>query len=633
MFDFVYRNRKKIQIVFLVLIVPPFALFGVDVYFRDGVGGQSVAQVGDYTISQEEFANALRERQEMIRRSVDGRIDPVMLDNPELRRSVLETLVQRRLLVAQAHSAGLTVSDGHLRGEINEAPAFRDESGKFSFTRYQNFLKSEGMTPPVFEARLRQDILVRQVADGYADTAFVPRSVASQLEALAGQQREVSHATFEPEAFLPRVQLKPDAAKQYYDANLAEFRVPEQARVEYVMLSVEDLAKGITVSPDDVKKYYESNRRQFGIEESREAAHILVSADAAAGGREKAKAKADAIHRELQKNPAGFAEAAKKQSADPGSASQGGSLGRITRGSMKDVPEFETALFSLKKEGEISPPVETKLGYHIIRLVSIQAERIKPLEEVREGIERDLAKQQASRRFAELADTFSNIVYEQSDSLKPAAEAAKSAVRQSGWITRDSAAPPLNNARLIAAVFSDEAFKEKRNTEAVEIAPGSLIAARVIESKPASTQSFEEVRGALEKRLALREAARLASDEGRRRLDELKQGKAGGVPWSAPVLVERDDGKGLPEPVLRQAFRADVSRIPAYTGVETGRGAYTLVRVSRVEQAAKMPPEKAKALEDQVRAVLAAETLAAYVASIKQKAGVKINKEQLEKKQ
>jgi peptidyl-prolyl cis-trans isomerase D len=632
MFEFVHKHRVKIQIIFLVLIVPPFMLFGVDVYFRDAAPGGAVAKVGDYAISADEFSRALRERQSAVRRATEGRLDPAMLDNPELRQDVLETLVRRRLLVSQAQKAGLTVTNQQLRETINRIPVFRDAAGKFSYTQYQEFLRSEGMTPAMFEARLRQDILIQQVADGYGGSTFVPRTVIGQLQALVGQQREVSHATLQPEAYLAQVKLAPDAAKQHYDANTAEFRVPEQARVEYVTLSAEGLMGEITLGPDDVRKYYESNRAQFGVEESREASHILVSveADSGAGGKEKARAKAEQIYRELQKKPAGFAEAAKKHSADPGSASQGGSLGRITRGAMKEVPEFEKALFALKP-GQISEPVETKLGYHIIRVDAVQPGQVKPLEEVRESIEKELKRAQASRRFAELADGFNNVVYEQSDSLKPAAELARSAVRQSGWISRESAPPPLNNPKLLAAIFSSEALKERRNTEAVEVAPAMLIAARVIESKPATTQPFEEVRAALEKRLALREAARLAVADGRRRLDELKQGKPATVEWSKPLLVSRDEGKDLPEPALRQAFRTDVSKLPAYAGVETGRGAYTLVRVSRVEQPDKLAPERAKALEEQARAMLGQETLAAYVASLRQKTGVTVNKEQLEK--
>jgi peptidyl-prolyl cis-trans isomerase D len=631
MFDLVYKHRKKIQIIFLILIVPPFALFGVDVYFRDAVPGGAAAKVGDYSISQEEFSRALRERQTAVQRATEGRIDPALLDNPELRQDVLDTLIRRRLLVARAHERGLTVSDQQLRAAINEVPAFRDASGKFSYTQYEQFLRSEGMTPAMFEARLRQDMLIRQMADGFGGGGFVPKAVAGRLQEMLGQQRELSHATFRPEAYLAQVRLAPDAARKYYDANVAEFRVPEQARVEYVVLSVENLMGQASVSPDDVRKYYEANRAQFGVEESRDASHILISVEGDAG-KEKARARAEEIYRELQKKPAAFAEAAKKHSADPGSAAQGGSLGRITRGAMKDVPEFEKALFALKP-GQISQPVESKLGYHIIRVDAAHGGQVKPFEEVREDIERELRKAQASRRFAETADNFNNVVYEQSDSLKPAAELARSEPRQSGWISRESAPPPLNNPKLLAAIFSSEALKEKRNTEAVEVAPGTLVAARVIESKPAATQPFEEVRAALEKRLALREASRLAVAEGRRILEELRQGKPARVDWSKPVLVSREGAKDLPEAVARQAFRADVSKLPAYGGVETGQGAYTLVRVSRVQAAETLSPERAKAMEEQVEAMIAQETFSAYVASLRQQAGVSINKEQLEKKQ
>jgi peptidyl-prolyl cis-trans isomerase D len=469
------------------------------------------------------------------------------------------------------------------------------------------------------------------MADAYGGSGFVPKTVTGRLQALAGQQREVSHATFPPEAYLGQVKLAADAARKYYDANVAEFRIPEQARVEYVVLSVEGLMAQATVSPDDVRKYYETNRTQFGVEESRDASHILISVDGE-GGKQKAKARAEEIYRQLQKKPAAFAEAAKKHSADPGSAAQGCSLGRIGRGAMKDVPEFENALFALKP-GQISEPVESKLGYHIIRADAVHGGQMKPFEEVRGDIERELKRVQASRRLAELADNFNNVVYEQSDTLKPAAELAGSALRQSGWISRESAPPPLNNPKLLAAIFSSEALKEKRNTEAIEVAPGTLVAARVIESKPATTQPFEELRAALEKRLALREASRLAVAEGRRVLEELRQGKSARVDWTKPALVSRESAKGLPEPVARQAFRADVSKLPAYAGVETGQGAYTLVRVSRVEPGEKLPAERAKAMEEQVASMIAQETFAAYVASLRQKAGVTINKELLEKKQ
>ena len=634
MFDLVSKHKKLVQIVLFVIFLP-FAFFGIDTYFRGGGVGQAVARVGDYSISQEEFSRALRERQDALQRMAQGRVDPAMLDNPELRYATLDSLIQRRLLLDSALRVGVTVSEERLKDIIGRLQLFQDETGKFSPARYEQYVKSEGMTPVMFEARLRQDIILQQFTDGYADTTIVPRAVVERLARLSGQQRELSQYVLAPEKFLKQVKLDAGAGKQYYDANPAEFRIPEQVRVEYLALSAELLQQQAQPDPAEAKKYYEANRSQFEVRESRQAAHIFVSADAGSGAeaRQKARARAEKIHQQLLKAPAGFAEMAKKESEDPGSAANGGDLGFIGRGSMKDVPEFEAALYQLKP-GEISAPVETRLGYHIIRLTAVRPAQSKGLDEVRGQIEQELRKQLAGRRFAELADGFNNVVYEQSESLKPAAELIKTAPQVSGWITRLGAAEPLlNYPRLLAAVFSDEVLRNKRNTEAIEVAPGTLVAARVVEHKPESVQPFEEARAALEKRIALRAAGRLAVEEGRRLLGELTQGKSVQIAWSAPQIASRAEFRNIPEPVVRQAFRLDTSKLPAYAGVENPQVEYTLVRVSRVQEAGDLPPEKAGEISGALRRVLAQEVMAAYVAALKQKSGVTINKEFLEKKE
>ena len=634
MFDLVSKHKKLVQIVLFVIFLP-FAFFGIDTYFRGGGVGQAVARVGDYSISQEEFSRALRERQDALQRMAQGRVDPAMLDNPELRYATLDSLIQRRLLLDSALRVGVTVSEERLKDIIGTLQLFQDETGKFSLARYEQYVKSEGMTPVMFEARLRQDIILQQFTDGYADTTIVPRAVVERLARLSGQQRELSEYVLAPEKFLKQVKLDAGAGKQYYDANPAEFRIPEQVRVEYLALSAELLQQQAQPDPAEAKKYYEANRSQFEVRESRQAAHIFVSADAGSGAeaRQKARARAEKIHQQLLKAPAGFAEMAKKESEDPGSAANGGDLGFIGRGSMKDVPEFEAALYQLKP-GEISAPVETRLGYHIIRLTAVRPAQSKGLDEVRGQIEQELRKQLAGRRFAELADGFNNVVYEQSESLKPAAELIKTAPQVSGWITRLGAAEPLlNYPRLLAAIFSDEVLRNKRNTEAIEVAPGTLVAARVVEHKPESVQPFEEARAALEKRIALRAAGRLAVEEGRRLLGELTQGKSVQIAWSAPQIASRAEFRNIPEPVVRQAFRLDTSKLPAYAGVENPQVEYTLVRVSRVQEAGDLPPEKAGEISGALRRVLAQEVMAAYVAALKQKSGVTINKEFLEKKE
>jgi len=633
MFEFVTKNKKLIQII-LFLVFLPFAFFGIDSYFRGGGVGQAVARVGDYSISQEEFARALRERQDAMRQLARGRVDPAFLDNPEMRYATLDSLIQRRLLLEGALRAGVTANDERVKDIIARQQAFQDEAGKFSRARYEQYLKSEGMTPVMFEARLRQDMILEQFADGYSGSTLVPRSVVERLARLSAQQRELAQYVLAPEKFLAQVKLEPDAAQKYYEANPAEFRTPEQVRVEYLILSVDALQREARIDPAEVAKYYEQNRRQFEVRESRQAAHIFFAADAAAGAeaRQKARARADALYQQLRKSPGAFDGLAKAHSEDPGSAAKGGDLGYIDRGSMKDVPEFEAALYRLKP-GEISAPVETSLGYHILRLTAVRPAQSKGVDEVRPQIEQELRRQFAGKRFAEIADTFSNTVYEQSDSLAPAAKLIGAAPQVSGWITRSRAADPLlSNARLLMAIFSDDVLRGKRNTEAIEVAPGTLVAARIAEHRPESLQAFDAVRAGLEKRLALRAAARLAVEEGRRLFAELAQGKSVQIAWSTPQLATREEFRNIPEPVVRQAFRLDASKLPAYTAVENPQLPYTLVRVSRVQEAAELTPEKTEQLANQLRRVLAQEAVAAHLATLKQKAGVTINKEILEKK-
>ncbi|MBX9810307.1 MAG: SurA N-terminal domain-containing protein [Burkholderiales bacterium] len=630
MFDFVHNNKRLLQIILAVILLP-FAFFGIDSYFRAGDSVQGLATVGDSRISQREFNEALRERQDAIQRMLNGRADAALLDNSELRFAVLEGLIRQRLLINQALRSGMVISDQQLQSVIGELPVFQDE-GRFSFQRYEQFLKSQGMTPAMFETRLRNDLILQQADDAYSDSVFIPRTVADRLLRISGQQREVSQSIVAPDRFLAQVKLEADAAKKYYDGHQDEFRIPEQARVEYVVLSADTLSSQIQVDPAEVRKYYEAHRAQYEIRETRQASHILVTIDAGASAeaRQKARAKAEEIYSQLKRNPEKFAELAKQYSQDPGSAANGGDLGFFSRGSM--VKPFDDTVFQMKV-GDISAPVESQYGFHIIRLTAIKPGQVKSLDEVRGQIEAELRKQLAGRKFAEIAENFNNIVFEQSESLKPAAELARTAIQKSGWITREHADDArLNNPKLLQAIFSEEVLRNKRNTEAVEVAPGVLVAARVVEHKPAAVQPFAEVSAAIVKKLTLQQAGQLAIQDGRDKLEKLRQGKDVQVTWGAPQLVSRNEAKGMSEPVLRQAFKADAGRLPAYAGADNPGGGFVLLKISRVVEPEKTAADKQTALTEELRQVIGQEEMAAYIDSLKRKTTVKISKELLEKK-
>lgn len=630
MFDFVHKNKKMMQLM-LAIIVLPFAFFGIDSYFQKGSGDDAVATVGDYRVSQAEFAMALRERQDMLQRMSGGRVDPAMLDSTELRLSVIDNLVQQRLLMDRAVRAGLVVTDRQVQDIVGNVEAFR-ENGKFSYARYEELLKGQGMTPPIFEQRMRQDLLVDHVTHGYIASAFVSRAEAALLQRISDQQREISHFVLSAERYVPQVKLEADAAKKYYDGHQEEFRVPEQVRIEFVTLSADSLLAQMQPAAAEVRKAYDENMKRFEVKESRQASHILITPDAGGGAdaKKKAKARADGLYAQLKKNPKDFAELAKKYSQDPGSATKGGDLGFFERGAM--VKPFDDAVFAMKA-GEISAPVESEFGYHIIRLTAVRGGKGKTFEEARPEIETELKKQMAGRKFAELAEAFSNTLFEQSDSLKAAADLVKAVPQKSGWMVRNGGDnTTLGNQKLLQAVFSEDVLKNKRNTEAIEVAPGVLLGGRIIEHKPATIQPFDQVSGALVKKLTLQQAGQLAAQEGRAKLEALKQGKAAEVAWSAPLLAGRGDPKGIPVEVLRQAFKTDVSKLPAYAGAEAPGGGYTLVRISKVQESTENAKDKQNTIAQTLRQVAGQAELAAYLASLKQKSEVKIRKDQLEKK-
>ena len=471
-----------------------------------------------------------------------------MLDSPEVRRAVLDQLVDERVVYAAALKAGLTVTDAELQGIIAEIPAFREDggTGKFSAALYQSALRNQGMSERMFEAMLRKDLILNRARQSVASTAFVPASVMERLYHLRAQEREVSQQVLSPEQFIGKVQIAPDAVKAYYDANQDQFKLPEKVRVQYAILSLEGIQHKVTLTPDQLEKYYEERRAQFEKPEERRASHILITVPAGATPEQKAKAreKAEALIAQAKKSPQAFAELAKKSSEDPGSAAEGGDLGFFPRGKM--VKPFDDAVFGMKV-GDIAGPVETQFGFHVIKLADIKAAEGPKLETVKAQVEEELRKAEAGKRFAEAAETFSNLVYEQPDSLKPAAEALGLELQTTGWITRQGGAdnPLLNNEKFLRALFSDDALKQERNTEAVEIAPNMLVSARVIEHQAATLRPFEDVRAEIVSRLTHDKAVELAKQEGEALLAQLQKGEADGRAWSAPQMVTRERRAGL----------------------------------------------------------------------------------------
>jgi peptidyl-prolyl cis-trans isomerase D len=614
--------------VILGLIAITFALFGIDSYMKGDRSGGIVAEVGDVGISHQELAREIQAQSDRMRKSLGPTFDPAVTETADFRKQVLNNLIDRKALLQDAQKLKLLAPDAYIAAVLAQIPEFQQD-GKFSQQRYEAVLRQNGRSPAQFENELRQSFMLEAVTSPAALASFPSNTSVRQIARLAAQQREISWADLPASSVASEVKVTPADVERYYAEHKAEFTEPEQIRAEYLELDMAAVAAGITVSDQAVADYYASNAAQFGQPEQRSASHILIAVDknADAATRAKAKAKATELLQTVQKSPERFAELARKESQDPGSAAQGGSLGSFSRGMM--VKPFEDAVFSMKPN-EIRGPVETDFGYHIIRLDGIVAAKTTPLAQVRDAVVDALRKQQAQKAFADLAENFSNLVYENATSLQPAATAAKLTIKQSGWMTARNAPPPFNNAGLMGALFSPESIKSKQNTEAIEVKPGTLVAARVVDYRPARLRPLAEVSKTIEAKLNAEQSARLLSQKGEATIQALAKGEEPGLKWSAFKVVGRQASDVLDSAGVKAVFRVNGDKLPAYTGFARPDGSYRIVRVSRVVDSPAPDPRLLSSIESGVTQAQARADMKAMVALITAGQKVKINPDAIE---
>jgi peptidyl-prolyl cis-trans isomerase D len=610
MFEFVRTHTRVLQLLLLLLILPSFVVFGIQGYssFNDGAN-RNVATVDGQPITQAEWDSAHQRQVERIRQQMPN-VDAKVFDTPSARGETLDTLIRDRVLAVAAQSQHLVVSDDRLQRLFVSDPQYamlRNADGSVN----KDVLAAQGMNSEMFAARLRQDLATQQVMRGVADSAIAPTAVMDSTVNALLQRREIKFARFDVKDYLARVNPTPAEVEAFYKSHEALFKAPEQARIEYAVLDLEQLKKGITVPEDDLRKYYTENESRFAVAEERRARHILVKADkdANADAKKKAKAKAEALLAEVRKAPTTFAEVAKKNSEDEGSAANGGDLDFFGRGAM--AKPFEDATYALK-QGEISPVIESEFGYHIILLEGVRGGQKKPFDAVRAGIEDDVRKQLATKKWAEAAEQFTNTVEDQSDSLKPAVDKLKLTL-QTGTVQRTptpGVAGALASPRLLEAVFGNDALKNKRNTNAVDVGPNQLAAARVVEYLPARTLPLTEVNAKALDLVKAEQAVALARKDGAARLAST----SAELPQQA--VVSRAKPEGLDRKALDAVLRADATKLPARVGVDLDGQGYMVVSIEKVLPP-DMQPQQATALKSQFTQTVAQAEADAYYQALK----------------
>ncbi len=593
MFDFVRKHTRIMQFLLFLLIFPSFVLFGIDGYNRFVEKGEAVAVVDGHDITRAEWDAAHRNEVERLRASMPG-VDVKLFDSPEARYGSLDRLVRERLMQVAAQRLHLGVSDQRLATELQQSPAIaslRRPDGSLDMERYKQLVGAQGMTPEMYENRLRADLSMRQVINGVIGSGFTTPAVAGVALSAYFQQREVQWTVFKPTDYVSRLQPSDKDLNDHYQKHAAQFQTTEMVDIEYVMLDLASVQKGIVLQESDVKTYFEQNQSRLAAQEERRASHILfaVDAKAPAAEREKVRARASSVLSDLKKTPKRFAELARKYSQDPGSASKGGDLDFFARGAM--VKPFEDAAFALK-EGQISDLVESDFGYHIIQLTDIRQPKSASFSAQRSALEAELRKQQAQRKFAEQAEQFTNLVYEQADSLQPVADRLKLDIRKASGLTRQAnGAGPLNHPKLLAAVFSADAMDKKRNTEALEVGPYQLVAARVVRHVPASTLPFDQVKDRVRQNWIAQAAAEAARQAGQ---DKLQAWKAApdSASLGASVVMSRETPDKWPAPLLDAVMRAPTQSLPAWVGVDLGGQGYAVARLNKVLAPVDMTPRK-----------------------------------------
>jgi len=633
MFDFVRTHRNWMMLFILVLILPSFVFFGIQGYNSYVDKDGALATVDGAPITQQEYDAALRDRVERLRQGLGANFDPKLLETPEARAAVLDQLVLDRALANEATKSNVVITVDRLREYISNVPAFQQD-GKFSYELYKAFLASRGQSEASFEQSLRNDLRKQTFVQAVVESAITPKQVIDRIERILLEQREVRELRFPAEQFASKVSITDAQVAEYYQANRTQFEIPESVRVEYLVLSPETVGRSIDVSDEALAKFVQET---YGDKAKQRV-----------DGREKALK----LLAEISANPTRFPELARAHSADSGSAANGGQLPPFGRGEM--VKPFEAAAFALSP-GQIAPKlVETEFGFHILRLDSrsvgadkeprlvashilIAAPNVRDLAGNRAEIESEYRNQQAQKRYTEAADQFTNLVYEQADSLQPAVQKLNLKLLSADNLTRRGLLPHLG-PRVVEAIFAEDSLKNRRNTQAIEVAPNTLVSARVLEHRPASVQPLEKVASEIRQLLERREAVRLAREAGEQRLAELRK-EPSDAGFSAPKVVSRRQPQDMPPDALTEVLRIPADKLPQFVGAEVGTdfrsasgAGYVIVRVTVSKPGEPIPPAQRDAQARAINQQAAAAAEYTYAEGLKARHNVKILRADLQRK-
>lgn len=616
------RDRAQGWIAWFIvgLISIPFALWGVNSYLT-GASDIVVAEVNGKDIKQAELQRSVQQYRDQMRNMLGDQFDPAMFEGTAVKRNILEGLIEQQLLRDVNLQLGQTVSDTTVSSIVRSTPAFQRD-GEFDSEYYAMVLARAGYSPTSYEAQLRSDLLAQELTQNIQQSAIVTDEALKLALALQKQQREIAYGVVPVQAYLEQVTVEDEEVRQYYDNHKDNYTAPEQIKLNYLELSADTIAENIEVSDDVLKEFYANNQDMFVGPEQRRASHILIEGDD-----EVALDIINAIAERIKQGE-DFAEVAKETSADAGSASQGGDLGYFGRDVMD--PAFEEAAFALENVGDVSEPVKSEFGYHLIKLTGLRKPDVQPFAEVRAQVENRYRRQQAETAFFDKAEQLANLSFENPDSLDVTAEALGLNIKTTELFTRAGTEAGISsNDKVVAAAFSEDVLQNDLNSAVIELSDTDMIVIHKNQHIAESTLPFESVEPAIKQQLLFDKASQFARDKGETIVTELKSGKDAKSlldSWQEAAFYSRDN-ESLSAQILQRAFAmSKPGAEPEYLGFTADNGNFVVIKLTAVENGdpTTVAEDEQKAMKQQLAQMQANAEVEAFIAALKADADIDI---------